>query len=167
MGRSLADATFAMNMDLDEPRERRRAAIRKVAAELGPFRTDETRPPVSDSPFHVAWWLRGERGRVRLAILLSPEPRPRLQSLAITGRPRSVARLEVAAGAVVAATNEPAPVWPADLGAAPTSTSRRSSARCGPRPPGSAGSASARRSRVTARRPPRSRRSGRMVARSW
>ena len=111
----LADATFAMNMDLDEPRERRRAAIEKVAAELGPFRPDEARPPVSDSPFHVAWWLRGERGRVRVSILLSPEPRPRLQSLAITAVPDPSARLQVAAEAVVAAANEPAPAWPADL----------------------------------------------------
>ena len=86
----VADETFAMNMDLDEPRARRRAAIEKIAADLGPFRPDETGPPVSDSPFHLAWWLRGERGRVRVSILLSPEPHPRLQSLDDHGGPRSV-----------------------------------------------------------------------------
>ena len=112
---AVADAAFAMNMDLDEPRGRRSAAIEKVVAELGPFLLDEARPPVSDSPLHVAWWLRGERGRIRVSILLSPEPRPRLQSLTITAVPDPSARLQVAAEAVVAAANEPAPVWPADL----------------------------------------------------
>jgi len=116
---AVADAVFAMNMDLDEPRDRRRAAFEKVAAELGPFRPDVDRPAVSDSPFHVAWWLRGERGRVRVSILLSPEPRPRLQALAITAVPDPAARLQVAAEAVVGATNEPAPVWPADLAVTP------------------------------------------------
>ncbi len=115
---AVADATFAMNMDLDEPRERRRAALEKVAAELGPFRPDEARPAVSESPFHVAWWLRGERGRVRVSILLSPEPRPRLQALAITAVPDPSARLQDAAEEVAAATNEPAPVWPAGVGRA-------------------------------------------------
>ena len=117
---AVADATFAMNMDLDEPRERRRAATEKVAAELGPFQPDEALPPVSDSPFHVAWWLRGERGRVRVSILLSPEPRPRLQALGITAVPDPSARLRVAAEALVGAANEPAPVWPADLERAPS-----------------------------------------------
>jgi hypothetical protein len=111
----VADETFAMNMDLDEPRARRRAAIEKIAADLGPFRPDETGPPVSDSPFHLAWWLRGERGRVRVSILLSPEPHPRLQSLTITEVPDPSGQLEAAAEAVIAATNEPAPLWPAGL----------------------------------------------------
>jgi hypothetical protein len=136
---AVAYATFAMNMDLDEPRERRRAAMEKVAAEVGPFRPDEARPPVSDSPFHVAWWLQGERGRVRVSILLSPEPRPRLQTLAITVVPDPSARLQVVAEAVVAAANEPATGWPADLErgadlavAAVERSLRAASARFGP-----------------------------------
>jgi CubicO group peptidase (beta-lactamase class C family) len=49
-----ADAAFAMNMDLDEPRERRRAAIERVVADLGPFRPDGARPDESFSPAHLA-----------------------------------------------------------------------------------------------------------------
>jgi hypothetical protein len=63
--------------------------------------------------------LRGARGRVRVSILCSPEPRPRLQTLAITAVPDPSAGLILAAEAVVAAMNEAAPVWPADLGVGP------------------------------------------------
>ena len=45
---AVADEAFAMNMDLDEPRDLRRAAVEKVVAELGPFRPDASRPVVSE-----------------------------------------------------------------------------------------------------------------------
>ena len=84
---AVADGAFAMNMDLDEPRELRRAAVEKVAADLGPFRPDATRPEVSESPAHLTWWLRGERGWVRLGLLVTPEPSPRVQRFAVTAVP--------------------------------------------------------------------------------
>ena len=66
---AVADGAFAMNMDLDEPRDARRAAAQRIAADLGPFRRDATRPEVSLSPAHLEWWLRGDAGWVRLELL--------------------------------------------------------------------------------------------------
>jgi serine-type D-Ala-D-Ala carboxypeptidase/endopeptidase len=116
---AVADGAFAMNMDLDEPRDRRRAAVEQLVAELGPFQPDDGRPVESDTPAHLAWWLRGPGGRVRLAILVSPEPRPRLQLLSITAVPDPSPRLQAAAEAVVAAANDDSPAWPADLETGP------------------------------------------------
>jgi hypothetical protein len=78
-----ADAAFAMNMDLDEPREARRSAFEALARDLGPFRRDEARPAIASSAAQRSWWLRGERGWVRLELLLTPEPEPRIQQLAV------------------------------------------------------------------------------------
>jgi hypothetical protein len=116
---AVADATFAMNMDLDEPRELRRAAVEKVAADLGPFRPDATRPEVSDSPAHLTWWLRGERGWVRLTLLVTPEPSPRIQRFAVTGVPDPSDALLSIADRVLAAAASPSPAWPADVVAGP------------------------------------------------
>jgi CubicO group peptidase (beta-lactamase class C family) len=80
-----ADAAFAMNMDLDEPREARRAAVEKAAADVGlPLRDDLDREEVSTSAAHRRWWLRGERGWLRVSVLVSPEPQPRIQKVRVT-----------------------------------------------------------------------------------
>jgi CubicO group peptidase (beta-lactamase class C family) len=77
-----ADALFAMNMDLDEPRQRRRAALEVAVASVGgPFRADPARPARSSSPAERLWWRRGERGWLRLHAKVDPEPMPRLQTL--------------------------------------------------------------------------------------
>jgi CubicO group peptidase (beta-lactamase class C family) len=115
----VADDAFAMNMDLDEPREARRAAIERVAADLGPFRADETRPTVSESPADLAWWMRGERGWVRLAILVSPEPSPRLQRLEVTAVPDPPLALRRLAGRLLDLARDPEATWPPDLTAGP------------------------------------------------
>ena len=81
---AVADETFAMNLDLDEPRDVRRAALEKVAADLGPFHRDEDRAAVSVSAAHLRWWLRGERGWAELEILVTPEAEPRLQTFRVT-----------------------------------------------------------------------------------
>ena len=134
-----ADAAFAMNMDLDDPRERRRAAIERVAAELGPFRPDEARPDESNSPAHLAWWLRGERGWVRLSILLTPEPRPLVQQLTVTAVHDPSPALRSVAERVLALAADAATGWPADLAAGPdldvvavTRSLRAAGARFGP-----------------------------------
>jgi CubicO group peptidase (beta-lactamase class C family) len=116
---AVADAAFAMNMDLDEPREVRRAAVEKVAADLGPFRPDPTRPEVSESPAHVTWWLRGERGWVRLALLVTPEPSPRVQRFAVTAVPDPSDALLAIADRILAAAASPSPAWPAGVVAGP------------------------------------------------
>jgi hypothetical protein len=111
----VADAAFAMNMDLDEPRDVRRSAAQKIAHELGPFQPDPARPDESASPADLAWWLRGEHGWVRVSILVTPEPEPRLQqlSLRVAGDPSSV--LREAAERLLACAAEAVSVWPADL----------------------------------------------------
>jgi hypothetical protein len=110
-----ADAAFAMNMDLDEPRAARRAALERLAAELGPFRRAEGRPVVETSPAHRRWWLRGGRGWVQLEILLSPEPAPRIQTLKVIAVGDPSETLTSGAERLLAAAGEPVPGWPADL----------------------------------------------------
>lgn len=80
-----ADAAFAMNMDLDEPRDARRATVAKAVEQVGaPLRLDATRTEASISAAHRRWWLRGERGWLQLALLVSPEPQPRIQVMRVT-----------------------------------------------------------------------------------
>ncbi|MCJ7712179.1 MAG: beta-lactamase family protein, partial [Chloroflexi bacterium] len=111
----VADATFAMNMDLDEPRDVRRSAAQKIADELGPFHPHPARPDESASPADLAWWLRGERGWLRLSILVTPEPEPRLQQLALRPVGDPSPALRGAAERLLACAAEPAPAWPVDL----------------------------------------------------
>ena len=112
---AVADAAFAMNMDLDEPRDLRRAAVQQAARELGPFRADPSRPDRSDSPADLAWWLRGERGWVRVSILVSPEPRPRLQRMAVLGVGDPSPVVGAAAERILALAADAVPAWPGDL----------------------------------------------------
>jgi CubicO group peptidase (beta-lactamase class C family) len=80
-----ADRLFAMNVDLDEPIELRRAAIERMRERHGALTRDTSVRDESYSPFHLEWWLTGERGgRVRVEIQLSPELPPKLQTLGLT-----------------------------------------------------------------------------------
>ena len=123
---AVADETFAMNLDLDEPRDLRRAAVQKVAADLGPFRRDEDRAAVSSSAAHLRWWLRGERGWAELEILVTPEAEPRLQTLRVTpvGDP-SPALVEAAERLLGAAAGPGPTTWPAGLARGGRSTCAR------------------------------------------
>ncbi len=116
---AVADRLFAMNVDLDEPRERRRDTVTAIARDLGPFQPDDKRPARSDSPAHLAWWLRGVRGWVRVSILVTPEPSPRVQELVLTpvGDPSPGLR-RLAERALALATMSDA-AWPDDLVAGP------------------------------------------------
>ena len=59
-----ADALFAMNMDLDEPRAPRRAALAAaVDAVGGPLRRDTDRPATASAPAELGWW-RARRARL-------------------------------------------------------------------------------------------------------
>jgi CubicO group peptidase (beta-lactamase class C family) len=110
-----ADAAFAMNMDLDELRDLRRAAFQRVAADLGPFRPDDEAPASSASPGHLRWWLRGEGGRVELEILVTPETEPRIQRLALLAVDDPSSALRSAAERILALAARPAVDWPDDL----------------------------------------------------
>jgi CubicO group peptidase (beta-lactamase class C family) len=115
-----AAETFAMNVELDEPLASRRAAIEALKARHRALVTDEDEPVESSTEFHLAWWLKGERGRVRVEILLSPELPPKVQTFKVTSVPEPPEPLRRAAERIVAALAAPedAPVavrWPADL----------------------------------------------------
>jgi CubicO group peptidase (beta-lactamase class C family) len=119
---AVAARLFAMNVELDEPPERRRTFVEQLRAAHGPLEPDPTEPPISRSPFHLEWWLRGERGRVKVEILLSPELPPLVQGLNLTSVPEAPAPLRAAAERIVAALTMPgreghgtAPEWPSDL----------------------------------------------------
>ena len=79
---ALADAHLAMNVDLDVPRAERRAEWQRMAAELGQLRRADS-PVESASPAHARWWVEGERARVQLEVLLTPERSPRIQALVV------------------------------------------------------------------------------------
>jgi CubicO group peptidase (beta-lactamase class C family) len=120
-----ADRAFAMNMDLDEPREVRRAAVEAISRELGPFHSgvrrqvDEGRRADASSPAHLAWWLRGEHGWLRVSILITPEPVPRIQTLRLTPAGDPSLTLHGVAERLLALAADGASGWPADLPVGP------------------------------------------------
>lgn len=102
----IAAATFSMNVDMDEPIERRRDAIEGIRQAHGPLHRSNA-APTSDTPSHIEWWLDAEpgRGRVRVEITLDPQAEPRVQYLSLTSVPEPDPRLRAAAEAMVASAN--------------------------------------------------------------
>jgi CubicO group peptidase (beta-lactamase class C family) len=92
----LAEGPFADNVPLDEPWDRRRAAIARAAAEIGgllpppPLRASQ--PPSttlavdeeSTGAAHLAWYLPGVAGRLRVEIQLTPQCPPLVQTLKVS-----------------------------------------------------------------------------------
>ncbi len=110
-----ARALFAMNVDLDEPLPRRRATFEGLREVHGSLRPDPSVDPESDSPAQLAWWMSGERGRVRVEVLLSPERPPRVQKLTLTSVPEPPDTLREVAELLVGLLNRPGPSWPLDV----------------------------------------------------
>jgi CubicO group peptidase (beta-lactamase class C family) len=115
---AVADGAFAMNLDLDQPRAARRAAMEAAVEQIGPLEPDPDRPDESWSPAHAAWWLRGPGGWLRVAVLTTPEPRPTIQTLALRVVRTPSDALRSAAEALLGQTALDAPAWPAGLRAA-------------------------------------------------
>lgn len=117
----LALRLFAMNVELDEPVVDRKTTIATIRERHGALRRDATEPDISRTPFHLIWWLVGERGgRVRVEILLSPEATPKIQTFSVNSVPEPPAALRDAAATLVVAMTprEVGPVsidWPAAL----------------------------------------------------
>jgi CubicO group peptidase (beta-lactamase class C family) len=82
-----ADRLFSENVAQDEPFAERRATIELVRQRIGAFTGDPARAAEFDSPAHCRWWLRGEHGAVQAEIRLTPERRPRVQSLTLAVPP--------------------------------------------------------------------------------
>jgi len=99
---ALADEWFAMNMDLDQPRQLRRQEAEQVAAVHGVLRRDPAVPIAHLTPAHSRWWLVGDRGRVRVDLLMSPEALPRIQAISLTSVPAPPDDLLAAARSVAA-----------------------------------------------------------------
>jgi len=105
-----ADALFAMNMDLDETRERRRSAVVAAVERVGgPLAPDPTRPAASSTPAERTWWRRGELGWLRLQAKVTPETSPRLQWLTVEAvLDPSPALAQMASDILAAAADGPA-----------------------------------------------------------
>ncbi len=75
----LAARLFAMNVELDEPFDRRRAEIERIRDVHGALRPDPDMPEQAQTALHGVWWLADMHGgRVRVEIRLSPRKRRRL-----------------------------------------------------------------------------------------
>ena len=111
----LAAEVFAFNVDLDDPFERRRAEIDRIRERHGALTPDRDLPEESDSPAHLVWWLRGERGRVRVEILLTGERPPRVQSFELRSVPDPSPAMVDVVRRVAESISEPMPAWPAAL----------------------------------------------------
>lgn len=84
----LADAHFAVNVDLDRPRAERRAAVARVVADIGPLvRSGDTL--TSESAAHVKWRIAGPRGAAEVELLLTPELPPRIQTFNVSPVPKA------------------------------------------------------------------------------
>jgi CubicO group peptidase (beta-lactamase class C family) len=101
-GTDPATATlFADNVALDEPWERRRAAIARAITEIGGLSRAATPDPpaaaaltVTDAaaadaeestgPAHLVWFLPGMAGRLRIEMRLNPQHPPRIQTLTVS-----------------------------------------------------------------------------------
>jgi len=112
----LAADVFAFNVDLDDPFERRRADTERIRERHGALSPDPDLPEESDSPAHLVWWLRGERGgRVRVEILMTGGRPPRVQTFELRSVPDPSPAMAEAIRRVAALTADLAPAWPDEL----------------------------------------------------
>ena len=83
----LAARIFAVNVDMDESLARRRTEIERLCEQLGGLRLDPDGGLQVESPASVAWFMRGERGRAKVKIGLTPERPPAIQTFELTVMP--------------------------------------------------------------------------------
>jgi CubicO group peptidase (beta-lactamase class C family) len=102
----LAAATFSMNVDMDEPIERRQATIERLRETHGALRRSEEAATFW-SPLGAEWWLEGEpgRGRVKVEVTLDPQSVPKVQWLDLTSVPEPDPRLRATAESLVSSAN--------------------------------------------------------------
>jgi hypothetical protein len=106
---AVAADVFATNVDLDEPVSRRRTEMERLRVVHGRLEADPDEPVTVQSSVDLSWWMRGERGRLKVEMLLSPEPNPRIQALDLTSVPEPEPMLRDAAEGIVALLSEDPP----------------------------------------------------------
>jgi hypothetical protein len=77
----LADSVAAMNLYLDESKDRRQRAISALLAEVGSCRNEG--PFAAENSLRGQWMMQCERGRLRVAITLAPTVPPKVQYLSV------------------------------------------------------------------------------------
>lgn len=82
----IADENFASNMDLDQPRLERAAAIARVVLSSSGV-TRVAGSMTSNTPAHGKWLVSGESGLIELELLMSPTRPAKIQSLKVAKAP--------------------------------------------------------------------------------
>jgi CubicO group peptidase (beta-lactamase class C family) len=83
----LADDWFAVNMDLDQPRNERMAAILTLVASGA----NTSRVPGSlttTTPAHAKWHVTSDSGLIEVELLMSPTTPPKIQTLKVAKAPQ-------------------------------------------------------------------------------
>ena len=83
---SIADKWFAVNMDLDQPRSERMAALAGVIG-TGSKISRVSKSLTSNTPAHAKWQVSGSSGLVEIEILLTPTKPPKVQTLRVAKVP--------------------------------------------------------------------------------
>ena len=85
---AVADRVAALNLFLDQSRDRRRAAIDDLHAKLGACAAGSGFDRVENA-LRGEWTMSCDRGRVRVAITLAPTMPPKVQFMSVTAAPPS------------------------------------------------------------------------------
>ena len=81
-----ADRVAAMNLFLDQSRERRKAAIEALQAQVGACTAGSGFDRVENA-LRGDWTMSCERGKVKVAITLAPTTPPKVQFLSVAPAP--------------------------------------------------------------------------------
>jgi CubicO group peptidase (beta-lactamase class C family) len=116
---ALADRLFAENVDLDQPRGERVAALAAGAERIGVI--DRSRPLelTSDGPAHATWSRPAAAGVQTVTIRLSPEASVRVQTLTVHARSAPPPQVSQLVARLIAVLNSPDPGWPDDMATGP------------------------------------------------
>jgi CubicO group peptidase (beta-lactamase class C family) len=83
---SIADEWFAVNMDLDQPRSERMAALAGVTG-AGSKLSRVSESLKSTTPAHAKWQVASDAGLIEIEILLTPTKPPKVQTLKVAKVP--------------------------------------------------------------------------------
>jgi hypothetical protein len=86
-----ADRIAAVNLYMDQSKERRRAAIESLRSTVGICSTLPTNFDFAENALRGQWTMACERGRLRVAITLAPTMPPRVQAWMVRPAPQGEA----------------------------------------------------------------------------